>query len=174
MIFFYFCCWKCVLHMRCSATVTVITVISLVAHKLPWIHMNNQEKITRWLSKLKVHRANSQTISSYAVRFFTCILFFSLHSFAFFVFLFVFCLFVCLFAFFEIKKIYSDTHSTMWLGERYKNFYPVNFRKQDYFFWLDFVVVSHDVAVLAKIIRNRSINVSDFLSIDFSFPKKCY
>ena len=43
------------------------------------------------------------------------ILFSSLVSFAFFVFLFCFVFFACLF--FEIKNIYSATHSTMRAGE---------------------------------------------------------
>ena len=136
MIFFYFCCWKCVLHMRCSATVTVITVISLVAHKLPWIHMNNQEKITRWLSKLKVRRANSQTISSYAVRFFTYILFFSLHSFAFFVFLFVFCLLVCL-LFLKLKR-YILIHIRLcgWVSDIKIFIRPISGNKTTFLAWL--------------------------------------
>ena len=46
--------------------------------------MNNQEKFTIRSSKLKVHRAYSQTISSYLVRFSTNFLISSLVSFAFF------------------------------------------------------------------------------------------
>ena len=55
---------------------------SLNAHEL---HLNSYEQPgeTR-SSKLKVHRANLQTISSYLVRFSTDILFSSLVSFAFF------------------------------------------------------------------------------------------
>ena len=62
------------------------TVISLISHKLHQIHMNNQEKFTTRSSKLKVHRANSQTISLYPVRFSLNIRFSSLVSFAFSVF----------------------------------------------------------------------------------------
>ena len=51
--------------------------------------------------KLKVHRATSQTISSYSGRFSTDILF-SLVSFVFRV--------------FGIKNTYSDIHLTMWAG----------------------------------------------------------
>ena len=59
------------------------TVLSLVAQKLHKIHMNNQEKVTTRSSKLKVHRANLQTISWYPVRFSTDIPFSFLVSFAF-------------------------------------------------------------------------------------------
>ena len=45
--------------------------------------MNNQENLTILSSKLKVRRANSQTISSYLLSFSTDIIFFSLVSFAF-------------------------------------------------------------------------------------------
>ena len=69
--------------------------------------MNNQEKLTIRSSKLKVHRTNSQTISSYPLNFSTDILFSSLVSFA-------YCLLVVVFL---IKNIYSDTHSTMRAGE---------------------------------------------------------
>ena len=61
------------------------------------------------------------------------ILFPFLVSFAFFYFCFV--LFVCL-LFFEIKNVYSDTHSTMRACEWLKNFHLADFRKQDYFFLL--------------------------------------
>ena len=46
--------------------------------------MNNQEKLTTRSNKVKVHIANSQTISFYPVRFSTDILFSSIVSFAFF------------------------------------------------------------------------------------------
>ena len=91
---FYFCSWKCIFICCCSMT---NTVISLVAHKLHPIHMNYQEKVTtRPRSSKSVHRANSQTISSYSVRFSTDILFSSLASFAFcpLVIFVVFCLFL--------------------------------------------------------------------------------
>ena len=60
------------------------------------------------LGKLKVHRATSQTISSYSGRFSTDILF-SLVSFVFRVFFFFFL--------FGIKNTYSDIHLTMWAGK---------------------------------------------------------
>ena len=73
--------------------------------------MNNQEKFTTRSSKLKVRRANPQTISSYSVRFSTDIIFSSLVSFA-------FCLVAFLFIYlFEIENIYSDTYLTMRAGE---------------------------------------------------------
>ena len=50
--------------------------------------INNQEKFTTRSNKLKLHRANSQAISPHPVRFSTDILFSSLVSFAFLVFLF--------------------------------------------------------------------------------------
>ena len=64
--------------------------------------MNNQEQFTTRSNKLKVHRANSQTISSYPVRFSTDIIFSSLVSFA-------FCVLVFL-LFFLIKNIYILIH----------------------------------------------------------------
>ena len=87
--------------------------------------MNNHEKFTTRLSKLKLHRANSQTISSYPVRFSTDVLFSS-------VFL-LFCLFFAVF--FLIKKIYILIHFWLcgWASE--KHFHHDNFRKKDYFFW---------------------------------------
>ena len=63
------------------------TVISLIAHKLHSVQINNQEKFMARSGKLKVHRATSQTISSYSGRFSTDILF-SLVSFVFRVFFF--------------------------------------------------------------------------------------
>ena len=53
--------------------------------------MNNQENFTARSSKLKVHRANSQTISTHLVRLSIDILFSSLVSFA-----FCFCLLLAL------------------------------------------------------------------------------
>ena len=64
-------------------------------------------------------------------RFCGDILFYYLVCFAFFVFLY-FCLFVGLF--FEIKNIYSDTHSTMRAGEWKYFFRPADFRKEGYLF----------------------------------------
>ena len=73
--------------------------------------MNNQKKFTTRSNKLKVHRTNSQTMSSCSVRFPTDVPFSSLFSFA-FCFLVFFRVFVR-----EIKNIYSDTHSTMQAGK---------------------------------------------------------
>ena len=100
--------------------------ISLVAHKLHQIHMmNNQEKITAGSNKLKVQWANLQTISSHPVRFSTYTLFSSLVSFA----LFLFAIFGLVF----LKiKIYNLIHSTMRVGERWKDFHPPDFRKPFY------------------------------------------
>ena len=77
--------------------------------------------------KLKVHRANSQTISSYLVRFSTDIvnsnIFFLLFLFDFFcfsIFFGFFCFFfvcMCVFFPFETKDMYSDTHLAMRAGK---------------------------------------------------------
>ena len=75
--------------------------------------MNNQQKFTAGSSKLKKHRANSQTISSYPVRYSRDTPFSYSVSFAFGL-LVSFCF---LFVFSEIKNIYSDTHSTTEAGE---------------------------------------------------------
>ena len=40
-------------------------------------------------------------------------------------------LFVLCWLFFEIKNVYSDTHSTMQAGKWQKTFYPADFRNQD-------------------------------------------
>ena len=74
---YFICCCESVCFMFCECVYFICcctianTVISLVAHKLLQIQINNQEKFTTRSSKLKVkvHRANSQTISSYSVRF---------------------------------------------------------------------------------------------------------
>ena len=100
MIFFYFCSWKW-LYFICSCSITN-TVISLVAHKLYQILINNQEKFMTRSSKLKVHKANSHSISSHPIKFFTDILFSSLVSFA-------FCFLDFLF-FKKIKNIYIMIH----------------------------------------------------------------
>ena len=77
--------------------------------------------------KLKVHRAISQTISSYLVRFSTDIvinniffLLFLFDLFCFSIFFGFFCfLFVCMSVFlpFETKDMYSDTHLAMQAGK---------------------------------------------------------
>ena len=56
--------------------------------------MNNQEKVTTPSSYLKLHRVNSQTMSSYRVRFSTIILFSSWVSFACFCLVFLFLILV--------------------------------------------------------------------------------
>ena len=93
--------------------------------------MNNQEKSMIWSSKLKVHRANLQTMSSYPVRFSADILFSALVSSA-------FCLLVFLCFYFELKNVYSDTHSTMRAGEYRstgasdRSFYPIFNKRFDH------------------------------------------
>ena len=46
-------------------------------------------------------------------------------------FLWLFLVLVFFLFFFEIKNVYSDTHSTMQAGEWQKVFYPADFRNQD-------------------------------------------
>ena len=91
--------------------------------------------------KLKVHRANCQTISSCPNRFSTDIvnnnipfLLFFFGFFCFSIFFSFFCfLIVC---FFCLKqKIFIDTHATVRSGEWWKIFHLANFRKQDNFFF---------------------------------------
>ena len=90
------------------------------------VQMSNQEKFTTWSSKLKVHRANSQIMSSYLFRFSTDILFSSLVSFA----------FCYLGLYFEIKSIYSDAHSTMRAVEWQNKISPGRLaEKRLYLFW---------------------------------------
>ena len=103
----YFICCCCITN----------TVNSVAAHKLNQIHMNNQEKFTTRPRKFKVHKANSQTISSCPDMFSIYSLFFSF--FCIFCLLVLFCagFFFVFFVFFEIKNIYSDTHLTMRAGE---------------------------------------------------------
>ena len=83
MILFYFYSWK--LHF-------ILRFISLHINFIKFIW--TIKRFTTRSSKLKVHRANSQTTSSYPVRFSSDILFSFLVSFAFFVFLFSFFVFV--------------------------------------------------------------------------------
>ena len=133
------CCWS-----------ITNTLISLVAHKLHQIHMNNQDKITTRWSKIKVHRANSLTKSSYLVRF-SADIFSPLVSFAYFLSCFFFYLISCLvfvlsyffdFLFFLNKNIYILIHIQLcgWVS----HFSPADFRKQDYFFWPDIVLGIRD------------------------------
>ena len=44
--------------------------------------------------------------------------------------------FACFFVFWNWKYIYSNTHSTVRVGEWWKNFHQADLRKQDYFFFL--------------------------------------
>ena len=108
----------------CTPYVVVVkhTVIFLVAHKLHRICMNNQGKFTSRSSNLKVHRANSQTISPYPVRFSTDIIFSSLVSFD-------FCplIFLC-FLFFKLK-MYILIH----IRKCREKIHQAGFRKQDVF-----------------------------------------
>ena len=117
--------------------------------------MNNQEKFTTRSNKLKVHRANLRTISSYPVRFandiivsrqifhryslflfsFLCLLTSCLFLFLFFSFLFFFFVFFCFVFCLWMENIYSDTHTTIQAGWRKKNFHSADFRKQDYSFF---------------------------------------
>ena len=99
------------MYFICCCSITNI-VISLVAHK---IHLNNQEKLTTRLNKLKVHRVNLQRTSWYLVRFTIDILITSLVSFTFFCLpvFFLFCFFGFFYFFFKLKITYSDKNSTM-------------------------------------------------------------
>ena len=82
-----------------------------------------------WSHKLKVHRANCQTISTYPVSFCTDIVYNNGIFFLFYLVSFTFCFSLCVFFLFETKNIYSVTHSTMRAGKWRKNFHPVDFRK---------------------------------------------
>ena len=89
--------------------------------------MNNQEKFTTRSSNLKVHRANSKTMSSYPIRFSTDILFSFLVSFAFFVFFFCVCVKL---------KIYSLIHIQLCGQVSDKKFSPGRFPETRLlFFW---------------------------------------
>lgn len=99
--------------------------------------MNKQEKFTIWSIKFKVHRSNSQTTSPYPVRFST----YTAHNNnIFLIFFFGFCCFFLSFSLFflrnKIWNIYIPIHTWLcdWISDK-KNFHPVDFWKQDYFFW---------------------------------------
>ena len=109
------------------------TVISLNAHKLHQIHMNNQEKFTTRSSKLKLHIVNSQTVSWYPVRYSADILFSSLVSFA-------FCLLIFL-LFFKINKIFILIQIRLCKRVSDKNFFTSQFPESRItFFWPNFFV----------------------------------
>ena len=78
----------------------------------------------------------SKIFTRAAANLFFLIDFLTIFSFLLFLLLFLYpcflCLFVCLF--FEIKNIYSDTHSTMRTGEWWKNFtWPTSGNKTTFF-----------------------------------------
>ena len=79
--------------------------------------MNNQQKLTTRSSKLRVHRANSQTISLYLVRFSTDNRY-SLFFFNFFCFFlsFFFLFFFCFLYFFTWKKEYMFWYTFGYAG----------------------------------------------------------
>ena len=125
----YFICCCCITN----------TVNSVAAHKLNQIHMNNQEKFTTRPRKFKVHKANSQTISSCPDMFSIYSLFFSF--FCFFCLLVFFCFvlgFFFFFFFFFKLKIYILIH--IWLCERVSNkkifTRPISGNKTNFFFGL--------------------------------------
>ena len=103
------------MYFRCCCSITNARFLSK--------HINYIKSI--WITRTNLRldrvndRANSQTMSSYPVRFSADIIFLlsSIVAFA-FVFLFVWFFFF----FFEIKNIYSDTHSTMRVDELSKKF----------------------------------------------------
>ena len=99
--------------------------------------MKNQEKLPTGSSKLKVHRANSQTISSYPVRFSTDIFFISFFCF--------FCLvgggvffLLFFFVFFFKLKIYNPIHIGLCGRVSDKNLFtrPFSGNKTTFFFGL--------------------------------------
>ena len=93
-----------------------------------------------WSRKLKVHRENSQTISSYPALDFPQKLFTTTTFF--FCFSFLVSFFFLFFSFFETKNIHSDTHSTMWAGrwfspDRFPGTRRINWNKFKVFqFWI--------------------------------------
>ena len=117
------------MYFRCCCSITNARFLSL--------HINYIKSI--WITRTNLRldrvndRANSQTMSSYPVRFSADIIFL-LSSIVAFAFVF---LFVCFFFFFEIKNIYSDTHSTMRVDELSKKFTrPISPNKTTFLFGL--------------------------------------
>ena len=118
------------MYFRCCCSITNARFLSLYINyiKSIWTTRTNLrlDRVT--------DRANSQTMSSYPVRFSADILSSIFHS------CFCFCLLVWLsvfFFFFEIKNIYSDTHSTMRVDELSKKFTrPISPNKTTFLFGL--------------------------------------
>ena len=118
------------MYFRCCCSITNARFLSLYINyiKSIWTTRTNLrlDRVT--------DRANSQTMSSYPVRFSADILSSIFHS------CFCFCLLVWLnffLFFFEIKNIYSDTHSTMRVDELSKKFTrPISRNKTSFLFGL--------------------------------------
>ena len=117
--------WDLSTHSMCRGSL-MTTYMTNVFWNL--LFFNTPSLFVGWSRKLKVHRANSQTISSYPVRFSKdtvpqqqhflspCFLWFLFFCFLWFILVFV-C--VCVFfvvIFFETKNIYFDTHWTIRVG----------------------------------------------------------
>ena len=146
------CCWS-----------ITNTLISLVAHKLHQIHMNNQDKITTRWSKIKVHRANSLTKSSYLVRF-SADIFSPLVSFAYFLSCFFFYLISCLvfvlsyffdFLFFLNKNIYIYWYTFNYAGGWVIFHLPISVSKTTFFGLILF-------SALETIHQVRMLKLGDF------------
>ena len=86
--------------------------------------MNSKEKSATRSSKLKVHRVNSQTISSYPVRFSPCLLFFFFSFFWFFLCLLSLLVFCFVFLIWNIIFRYVFDYATGWV---IKTFSPDRF-----------------------------------------------
>ena len=118
------------MYFRCCCSITNARFLSLYINyiKSIWTTRTNLrlDRVT--------DRANSQMMSSYPVRFSADILSSIFHS------CFCFCLLVWLsffLFFFEIKNIYSDTHSTMRVDELSKKFTrPISRNKTSFLFGL--------------------------------------
>ena len=123
-------------------------VSSFFAHKLRYIHMNNQEKLTTRLSKLKVHRANSHAISSYPFRFSSDILFSSLD----FDFL-VFFLFIC----FSLMKKYIFWYTFDYAGRwMIKKISPGRCLEARLLFWPSITNAMFFLLDIIKIVSDQS------------------
>ena len=107
MNYIFFLVFESVYFICCYSTTNIMT--SFIAHIIRQIYMNNQEKFMARLRRLKLYRANSQTMS-YLLWFFTDTvrnnsIFFLLSSFGFFSFSLFFSTFFCfLFACVCFKK----------------------------------------------------------------------
>ena len=116
------------MYFRCCCSITNARFLSL--------HINYIKSI--WITRTNLRldrvndRANSQTMSSYPVRFSADIIFL-LSSIVAFAFVF---LFVWFFFFFLKLKIYILTHIRLCVWMSYQKNSPADFSKQDYFsFW---------------------------------------